>query len=354
MITEFADAAFDLQKDGDFSNPVLTEIGWHIIQRISKTEIAPFETAQYELKNKIARDGRSNVAQIKNIEDSKKQFGYSVNKKNADALIGAMIKSLDNGKVTLPAKDYNAELFRIGNDDYKQSDYLEFAKSTLKPSKQNEEMALAIKLNLTNYQNLKIQEYREVHLAEINVDYKNLMQEYHDGIILYEIMQDQVWNKAVKDTAGLRVFFMDNRAKYSWSERLDATVYECKDEHIAVQVYGMLISSDTINSKDVLEFINKESELNLKVRMNKFEVQQAPYLQNQRFTTGLNPVYSYEGKWYVVSVAALLPPAPKEFNEAKGIATSDYQAFLEKKWLETLRLKHQIVINEDVLYQTGQ
>jgi peptidyl-prolyl cis-trans isomerase SurA len=167
-------------------------------------------------------------------------------------------------------------------------------------------------------------------------------------------MQDQVWNKAVKDTAGLRAFFMENRGKYVWSQRLDATIYECKDEHVAVQVYGMLVSSDTITSKEVLDVINKDSELNLKVRMNKFEVAQTPSLKDRNFTQGLNPVYSMDGKWYVVKVAAVLAPGPKEFNEAKGLATSDFQAYLEKKWLEALRLKHKIVINEDVLYQIGQ
>jgi peptidyl-prolyl cis-trans isomerase SurA len=167
-------------------------------------------------------------------------------------------------------------------------------------------------------------------------------------------MQDQVWNKAVKDTAGLRAYFNENRTKYAWSERINATVYECKDEHIAVQVYGMLLKSDTITSKNVLEVINKDSELNLKVRMNKFELKQTPYLTNRNWTNGLNPVYSFEGKWYVVKVTEVMAPGAKEFAEAKGLATSDYQTYLEKKWLEALRSKHQIVINTDALYQLGK
>jgi peptidyl-prolyl cis-trans isomerase SurA len=211
-----------------------------------------------------------------------------------------------------------------------------------------------VKQLYTQWEKSAILAYEESLLPAKYPAFKALVQEYHDGIILYEIMQDQVWNKAVKDTAGLRTFFNENRSKYSWSERINATVYECKDEHIAVQVYGMLVKSDTITSKNVIEVINKDSELNLKVRMNKFELKQTPYLNDRNWTIGLNPVYSYEGKWYVVKVAEIMVPGPKEFTEAKGLATSDYQVYLEKKWLDALRSKHQIVINTDVLYQLGK
>ena len=307
-----------------------------------------------ELQAKVNKDERTKITQDSFVQKLKTQYQYAY---QGDKALNMLEQQIDStyfmGKWKASALKGNKTLFVLGKQKYKQQDFGMYMEKNFRTVRKDAS-SVVVKQLYNQWEKNQILAYEEALLPAKYPAYKALLQEYHDGIILYEIMQDQVWNKAVKDTAGLRVFFMDNRAKYSWSERLDATVYECKDEHIAVQVYGMLISSDTINSKDVLEFINKESELNLKVRMNKFEVQQTPYLQNQRFTTGLNPVYSYEGKWYVVSVAALLPPAPKEFNEAKGIATSDYQAFLEKKWLETLRLKHQIVINEDVLYQTGQ
>ena len=345
MITEFADAAFDLQKDGDFSNPVLTEIGWHIIQRISKTEIAPFETAQFDLKNKIARDSRSNVAQIKNIEDSKKQFGYSVNKKNADALIGAMIKSLDNGKVTLPAKDYNAELFRIGNDDYKQSDYLEFAKSTLKPSRQNEEMALAIKLNLTKYQNLKIQEYREVHLAEINVDYKNLMQEYHDGILLFELTDREVWSKAVMDTAGLKLFYEKNKTNYMWKDRIVYNKFVFNNDVTASK--GIKLLSKGKTPALTLAKLNKKENLvrfeNIKVEKADLAVADLSWEVN-----AAKKVINADGTLTYYLVERIVAPEVKKLSETRGYVISDYQNFLEKEWIEKLKLKYKVNLNEDV------
>ena len=354
MVLEFEDAAFSLKKVGEISKPVKTQYGYHIIRLIEWTPVKSFESMRRELQAKVNKDERSKITQDSFVQKLKTQYQYAY---QADKALSMLEQQIDStyfmGKWKASALKGNKTLFVLGKQKYKQQDFAMYMEKNFRTVRKDAS-SVVVKQLYDQWEKNQILAYEEELLPAKYPAYKALLQEYHDGIILYEIMQDQVWNKAVKDTAGLRVFFMDNRAKYSWSERLDATVYECKDEHVAVQVYGMLISSDTINSKDVLEFINKESELNLKVRMNKFEVLQTPYLQNQRFTTGLNPVYSFEGKWYVVSVAALLPPAPKEFNEAKGIATSDYQAFLEKKWLETLRLKHQIVINEDVLYQTGQ
>lgn len=354
MVLEFEDAAFALKEVGQFSKPVKTQYGYHIIKLLEWSPIKSFDVIRRELQAKVNKDERSKVTQDSFVQKLKTQYNYQ--DKSAKGLEW-FVNNLDSnyyvGKWKATELKSNKTLFVLGGQKFKQKEFAQYVEKNFR-SVRKDEAAVVVKQLYSQWEKAAILAYEESLLPAKYPAFKALVQEYHDGIILYEIMQDQVWNKAVKDSAGLRTFFNENRNKYSWSERINATVYECKDEHIAVQVYGMLLKSDTITSKNVIEVINKDSELNLKVRMNKFELKQTAYLNNRNWTLGLNPVYSYEGKWYVVKVAEIMPPAPKEFTEAKGLATSDYQVYLEKKWLDALRSKHQIVINTDVLYQLGK
>ena len=94
--------------------------------------------------------------------------------------------------------------------------------------------------------------------------------------------------------------------------------------------------------------------MNLKVRTSKFEVESTPFLKGRDLKVGVNPAYTFENKIYIVKVDEIIAPAPKLLSEAKGAATSDYQNYLEKIWLEELAKKHPIIVNKDVLYSLGK
>ena len=246
----------------------------------------------------------------------------------------------------------NKALFKLGSKTFKQNDFANYLKQNYRGVRR-EEASKLIDNQYKNYEKAAILKFEESKLSDKYPEYKALVKEYHDGIILYEIMSDKVWNKAVKDTSGLKKFFEQNRSKYTWSDRIDATVYECLNNEIAETVFKM-IKNDTINSKHVLDIINKDSELNLKVKMNKFEINQVSYLKNNSLIVGVNPIFEYEGKYYAIKVSEIIKPMYKEFTEAKGTVTSDYQNFLEKSWMEELIKKYRVTIYTDVLYKIGE
>jgi peptidyl-prolyl cis-trans isomerase SurA len=352
MVPAFEDVAFSLKKDGDYSTPVRTDYGFHIIKRISWTDVRPYADMKKELQAKVNRDERSKKTQDSFVANLKSQYKYlDVSAKSSKWFIKSLDTSYFVGKWKADALKSDKALFMLDGKSFGQqqfADYLEKNyRSVKKDSPEN-----VVKTQLKSWEKEAILAYEEAQLTKKYPEYKALLNEYHDGILLYEIMTDKVWNKAIKDTVGLKGYFESNRENYKWGNRTDAVVYECLNQKIADEVSKML-KNDTINSKHVLDKINKDSELNLRVRTNKFDNETTAFIKDRSLKVGLNPSFELEGKIYVIKVTELLSPRNKEFNEAKGAVTSDYQNYLEKAWLNELTKKYPITIKETVLYSLG-
>jgi peptidyl-prolyl cis-trans isomerase SurA len=353
MVPAFEDAAFALKNDGDISSPVFTDYGWHIIKRLEWKPLASFESMKKELQSRVNKDDRSKKTQDSYVVKLKQQYNYKfAGEKNLDWFVQNIDTTFYTGTWNPNKKKLKKTLFTINGQKITQADFATYLQNNSRGIRREENASL-VKKQYAAFEKAMILNYEEGRLAMKYPEYKALVKEYHDGIILYEIMQDEVWNKAIKDTAGLRSFYEQNKTKYMWGKRVDATVYECSNAAIAQTVYNM-IQNDTINSKHVLDVVNKDSELNLKVRMNKFEMDQVAYLKGRTFNVGPNVAYEFDGKFYVLKVVQVLDAMPKELNEARGMVTSDYQNYLEKTWLESLEKKHPIKVNFDVLYSLGK
>lgn len=354
MVSNFEDAAFTLQNDGDISEPVQTEYGFHIIKRISLTPIKAYSEMQRELQRKVNRDERSKRTQDSFVAKLKKEYGFKDKSKKTIKPFYAAMDSAAYFKGDWKASSIKKDklMFAIGDEKYTQQDFARYLESNWKNNRRSDVRTLVEK-QYAAFEKSTILEYENSRLEQKYPAFKALMQEYHDGILLYEVMSDEVWNKAMKDTAGLQAFFEANRNNYMWGERYDAMVYECLNQDIAAEVYTM-IQNDTITSADVIEAINRESQLNLTVKVNKFEVENTKFLKGQNLKVGNNTPYLFDGKYYVVQLNEILKPSQKELKEVKGAVTSDYQTQLEKEWLKELAQKHPIKVNTEVLYSLGQ
>jgi len=353
MVPEFEEAAFALKADGEFSAPLKTSYGYHIIKRIERKDVASFESLKKELQTKVNKDERSKKTQNSFVGKLKAKYNYIAGPK--DNLVW-FEENLDStyfmGKWKASGLKSNKTLFTLNGVSFGQQEFARYLEKNYRALKKDE-AKITVSSQYVNWEKAAILDYEERLLPSKYPDYKALINEYHDGILLYEVMSDKVWNKAVKDTSGLRAYFLSNRDKYMWPARLEAIVYECLNLGIANEVASMILN-DTINSKHVIEKVNKDSELNLKVKMNKFDPETTPFLKGKSLTMGVNKTYEYDGKLYVVKVTNVLPVMRKEFSEAKGSATSDYQNFLEKNWLDSLTMKYKVKVNKKVLYNLGK
>lgn len=353
MIPEFEEAAFNLKNNGDVSNPVQTPYGFHLIKRLDWTPLRSFDELKKEIQSKVNKDERAMITQNSFIEKLKKNYGYKNNyAKTSKWFIQNLDSNYFKGQWDYSKLKSNSVMFSLGKKQFTQKEFAQYLKNNYRAVRTNDFAALVEK-QFKTWQNAEIIGFEESKLDAKYPEFKALMQEYHDGILLYEIMSDKVWNKAIKDTSGLKAYFEAHNSNYMWGKRYDAYVYECKDAQIAKKVSDLL-KSDTISSRTVIGIVNKDSELNLRVRTGKLEIESTPYLKGHDLKTGVNQVYEYDGKFYVVKVAQILEPSQKLLSEAKGAATADYQNYLEQIWLEELVKKHPIVVNEAVLYSLGK
>ncbi len=354
MVTNFEDAAFSIKEDGGYAAPIETEYGWHIIKRISLTPILPFEKMQKDLQNKVSRDERAKRTQDSFVTKLKKEYNYkSKSAKNVSYFKNVLDSSYFTGDFKANSVKKNKVLYKLDGMKVRQSDFAKFLEKNYRGTTR-QAIENVVDEKYKDFQKEQILGYEESKLEGKYPAFKSLMQEYHDGILLYEVMSDKVWNKGMKDSTGLQNFFQKNKERYMWGVRYDAVVYECATPAVANDVYSMLQKSDTINSKHILAQINKDSELNLKVLTNKYEVSKTPFLQDEDLKNGANAPYEFEGKMYVVKVSEIIPAGYKELKETKGAATSDYQNFLEKEWMDELKAKHPIKVYNEVLYSLGQ
>jgi peptidyl-prolyl cis-trans isomerase SurA len=352
MVPEFEEAAFQLKNDGDYSRPVQTNFGFHIIKRLNVKPMSSFESMKKELQSKVNRDDRSKISQSSLIVKLKKEYDYKdLSKKNLKWFVKHIDSNYYKGQWRATSLTKNNPLFSFANVIETQKDFAAFLEKNYRnfykiPIKDmvQKQYELFVEREILNFE--------EQNLENKYPEFKSLMKEYHDGVLLYEIMTNKVWNRAATDSIALKDFYERNKSNYQWKNRIDASIYECINEKMAEKVYGLLVKKN--DSKRIIEIINKDSELNLKVKMNKYEISETSFLKDHSFEVGLNKPYESSGKYYVVVVDKIIPQSIKLLNECKGMVTSDFQSQIEKEWLETLSKKFPITIHDEVIYSLGK
>ncbi|MBJ6108964.1 peptidylprolyl isomerase [Hymenobacter sp. BT523] len=235
MIPSFEEAAFKLQKPGDLSAPVQTPYGWHVIKLIEKQPLAKFADLEAGLKSKVAKDSRSELnkaAFLKRVrqEDqfvevpAAKTYAFS---KADTALVAGRFKytapAAATGKPAKGAGNDNSALFTIKGKPYTVKDFLTYAQQNQRP-RTGAQPSFAMQQLYDQYVEQSLTDFEKNSLETKYEDYRMLVKEYRDGILLFQLMDEKVWSKAIEDTVGLKKYFAENQAKYQWDQRVQGSV----------------------------------------------------------------------------------------------------------------------------------
>lgn len=348
MPMEFEKASFALKNKNDISEPVKTKYGWHVIKLIDKRGLSSFENMKGELKDKVTKDSRSQAGRASLIAKIKAEYKFKENIPARDEFYSVIDSTVFEGTWDkTKAASLKKTLFNLNDKLFTQADFAGYI-----ATHQNKRPKMDTKMLVNQLYKQFVDEttitYEESRLDQKYPEFKALMEEYHDGILLFELTDRKVWSKAVKDTTGAKAFYEKNKNNYMWEERADATIYSCTDVKAAQQVRKLLDKKKS--EKDILAEVNKDSQLNLQTESHIFSKGENEFVdKNWKAGTSADINSDKDKKIVIVVVNKIVPPSPKSFQDARGAITADYQNYLEKEWLAELRKKYVVTIDKNVL-----
>jgi peptidyl-prolyl cis-trans isomerase SurA len=352
MVPEFEKAAFELKENNQISEPVRSPYGWHIIKRLDRKGIQTFDEVKAELKQKITKDSRSQVSRNTVIARVKKENNFTEETKSLDELILKIDTSYINGKWSNTAvSGLTKKLFSIGTEIYTQADFAKFLVDNQTKQPKESTVEGLIRKAYDGYKVDKIINYEDARLEQKYPDFRLLMNEYRDGILLFEITDENVWSKAIRDSSGLKNFHDQNRAKYMWGERTEAVIYKMKDAKIASKTRKMVEkrAKKGYTNDDITKEINKTSLLNLQVEEGVYSKGDNELIDAQAWKVGVSEnKVNADGTVTFIEYKKVMEPMPKSLSEARGLITADYQTSLEQEWIKELRAKYKVEVNKEI------
>ena len=348
IVPEFIEACKSLEID-QIAKPIRTNYGFHIIKLLGKSGVNSLEKESKGLSERIEKDMRSKKSEEVVLKQVKNEYKFKQNDKNLEAFMATVDSSILR-KAYEPSADVdlNATLFSLENNPTKVSDFVEYIKKNMTPQKYVTPATYAYQL-YENFRNTSILDYADAHLEEKYPEFKALVQEYRDGILLFDLMDREVWDKAVKDTLGLQEFHSRNASKYMWNDRVYATIITVTRPESLPKVKSLLDNGIELDS--LRNAIQRDSINYAFVRKGYYQNGDNQFVDQTEWKVGVrNEIPStVDQSTTIVCIREVRKPEPKTLKEARGLVTSDYQVELEKKWVQSLKERYPVKINEKVL-----
>ncbi|NND62789.1 MAG: peptidylprolyl isomerase [Flavobacteriaceae bacterium] len=345
----FENMSYALENPGDISEPVQTRFGWHIIKLLKKLERKPFSEKRMEIERKVKSGDRSKIVTNAVTEQLKEKLNVVEGTSYAPYFKTYVTDSVLSGdwKYTPVPNADNKIIFTVGT---RKVDFEEFAQyinkrqGKVRPHRQKMNLLSTI---FDEFETKVLKEYFRETLEKENDEYASIIREYRDGLLIFEVMSDNVWNKAKLDSVGQEAFFAKNRSNYLWKQRATIESYAATSAKLAKQIQQLLKEGKSV--EEVKETINKDDKVYVIVTEGTFEEGAKELPDGFKFEEGISDTYMMNNAHVIIKVKEVLAPGPKELDDVRGRVMSDYQNYLETEWMQSLKEKYTVEVNKKVL-----
>lgn len=353
MVEPFEEAAFALTTDGAISNPVETQYGWHLIQRLEYQAPPTFDESKRDLEKRLQRDSRSEQVRKSFIEKRKAEYGFSIDEKRLGQVIEATVVDSMIQSIVVKKGLAKKPILTIGKEKTPVREFIGFVDSKrARIDVTGRDADGLLRDALDQFADAAVIAYEDARLEGKHNDFRLLMEEYHDGILLFELTDRKVWSRAVRDTTGLQAYWTEYEADYAWKTRIDGRIFRCADQAAADRILAVAEAGGDVETER-REMVS-ENPLSITVEERRLEEGLNPVydaaLAELNGEPGITAVEEVDGQLRFVQIVEVLPPTGKTLDEARGKVIADYQDFLEKSWIAELRARYDCEVNTEVLH----
>jgi peptidyl-prolyl cis-trans isomerase SurA len=350
MVMSFENAAFALKKPGDVSEPVRTDYGYHVIKLIAKYPLPPYDSLFTQIKHKVENDSRAQTAKDYFFSKVKEKNGFKEYPANVKEICDKIVSMPDTGKAREDVfRMMNKPIFVLGGKNYLQSDFAKFF-DMLSHGRTNGPKAAVVHDGYSLYVNNVVNDFEEHKLVEENPEFKSLMEEYRDGIMLFELMDRNVWSKAAHDTVGLKAFYETHKGKYMWEPGFEGAVYKFKSKELLDSGIMLLRGGNTTDEQMIKAMNTQARPDGVTIQRGRYEFSHFKDATMAELVKDKMKVISTPGGPHTLIYAKEVYTAPgqKSLDEARGYVVAEYQDYLEKQWNEKMRKEYPLKVNEAV------
>ncbi len=342
----FENAVFALQNDGDYTEPVRSSLGWHIIKRLRMRPVKSLEASRKKIETQISRDERIAIARQSMVVRIKRDAGYALDQTVYTEFVANAGDNLQTYRWQVPKLETRT-LITLGGETYSNIDFgnyvLSNARARMGAAKGTDNQIILDRV-LADFVEEKALYFEEQNLSNKYPEFKSLMREYEEGILLFEATKINVWDRASKDSAGLAEFHAAHRMDYMWDERVEVATVTLDSASLSslpsIKKWAQSKSLEAVAEKAA------KKKINMQVTRKIYQKEDAlpfglTWAENQRADLP-------EGNGFA-TVERIIPPTPKKLEEAMGYIIADYQDQLEKDWVASLQKKYPVQVNEAAL-----
>ena len=347
----FERAAFALKNPGDMSSPVKTDFGWHIIKLIDRHEYPTFQDVEQRLKRQVQQAQRLDYIKALSKQELKERYNIT----SPEHVVPFFTEFLTDSIKTKTWKYTDSlnpamktEIFTLGSTTFTYDDFARFIEERHRKTARHNTTYGAAKAFYDEFELATIRDYFKDHLDEEDEGFANIVREYKEGLLIFDLMENEIWSKVREDSTGLENYYKEHLANYQYETRVKALIASTPNEAVAKQLRKALKRGASLS--ELKEQFNEEET---QVLFSNGTYQEGHRLlpEDYKLSSGVSKVYNKAGQFTVIRTEELLAPTAIPLDKIRGKVMGDYQAALEAAFMEALKAKFKVTVDQQVLQE---